>query len=507
MHFSIPSTQEFVSDGSGSSYTGFNIHINGSFHCCLRYKQLHSLHEQLKRSLPSIALPSFPPKKLLSLTPNQIEQRRLSLERYIQLVGQDPVLCRSELLRAFLLNAQQESSYTECSEVTLDVYLMNGYRISASVYTTDCTGKVLAKACALIDLPDERACYFALYLMRKEASGELTIVKRLMEFEAPYISAQRWDECKLVLRTGYWDPCYDLELMRDRIALNLLYIQALSDVERGWIATTRDLSEQLTNMQARGSKSEYLEIVRKLPLYGCLQFARATVDYPAPNTVATVVLGNKELNLLTAAGKEMQETKFKVTRIRCWRVTPIHINEEHSTAAVHTRQQQSSQQQQPSSQPQSATISLELSFEYLMAKNQLKWITIYSEQSMLMSVCLQSIVDELLNQKNGSDPAHLQNPQHVEYAPLSYIRRDGSNYCITDSSSTDTLCNLVNNDGTSNNGTSNQPAHQQQQHHASNNGSSFIRRKLKEFNTTVRFKNGKDSVQNEAFEWIGDDDL
>nr|XP_040235779.2 sorting nexin-17 [Anopheles coluzzii]XP_040235780.2 sorting nexin-17 [Anopheles coluzzii] len=503
MHFSIPSTQEFGSDGSGSSYTGFNIHINGSFHCCLRYKQLHSLQEQLKRSLPSIALPSFPPKKLLSLTPNQIEQRRLSLERYIQLVGQDPVLCRSELLRAFLLNAQQESSFTECSEVTLDVYLMNGYRISASVYTTDCTGKVLEKACALIDLPKDRACYFALYLMRKEASGALTIVKRLMEFEAPYISAKRWDDCKLVLRTGYWDACYDLELMRDRIALNLLYLQAMSDVERGWIVTTRDQSEQLTNMQARGSKSEYLDVVRKLPLYGCLQFPRACVDYPEPNTVATVVLGNKELNLLTYVGKEMQETKFKVTRIRCWRVTPIHINEDNqsSTGGGYGRQQQSSSHassQQKSSS--SSTISLELSFEYLMAKNQLKWITIYSEQSMLMSVCLQSIVDELLNQKNGSDPAHLQNPQHVEYAPLSYIRRDGSNHCITDSSSTDTLCNLVNNDSSSNNGTSTQQ-------HSTNNGSSFIRRKLKEFNTTVRFKNGKDSVQNEAFEWIGDDDL
>uniref|UniRef100_A0A182YK00 Uncharacterized protein n=1 Tax=Anopheles stephensi TaxID=30069 RepID=A0A182YK00_ANOST len=480
---------------------GFNIHINGSFHCCLRYKQLHSLHEQLKRSLPSIALPSFPPKKLLSLTPNQIEQRRLSLERYIQLVGQDPVLCRSELLRAFLLNAQQESSFTECSEVTLDVYLMNGYRISANVYTTDCTSKVLEKACALIDLPKDRACYFALYLMRKEASGELTIVKRLMDFEAPYISAKRWDECKLMLRTGYWDPCYDLELMRDRIALNLLYIQALSDVERGWILTTRDLSEQLTNMQARGSKSEYLDVVRKLPLYGCLQFPRAHVDFPEPNTLATVVLGNKELNLLTYVGKETQESKFKVTRIRCWRVTPIHINEEQQqSTAVNGRQQQSSQ---PAPSSHSSTISLELSFEYLMAKNQLKWITIYSEQSMLMSVCLQSIVDELLNQKNGSDPAHLQNPQHVEYAPLSYIRRDGSNHCITDSSSTDTLCNL--NDSSSNNGTSNQVTYQQ--HSTTNHGSSFIRRKLKEFNTTVRFKNGKDSVQNEAFEWIGDDDL
>lgn len=46
---------------------------------------------------------------------------------------------------------------------------------------------------------------------------------------------------------------------------------------------------------------------------------------------------------------------------------------------------------------------MELSFEYLMAKNSLQWITISSEQAMLMSVCLQSIVDELLNQKDGQD--------------------------------------------------------------------------------------------------------
>lgn len=46
---------------------------------------------------------------------------------------------------------------------------------------------------------------------------------------------------------------------------------------------------------------------------------------------------------------------------------------------------------------------MELSFEYLMAKNTLQWITIISEQAMLMSVCLQSIVDELLNQKDGNE--------------------------------------------------------------------------------------------------------
>lgn len=40
--------------------------------------------------------------------------------------------------------------------------------------------------------------------------------------------------------------------------------------------------------------------------------------------------------------------------------------------------------------------SLELSFEYLIARNELQWITIISEQAILMSVCLQAMIDELL---------------------------------------------------------------------------------------------------------------
>lgn len=40
--------------------------------------------------------------------------------------------------------------------------------------------------------------------------------------------------------------------------------------------------------------------------------------------------------------------------------------------------------------------NLELSFEYLIARNELQWITIVSEQAILMSVCLQAMIDELL---------------------------------------------------------------------------------------------------------------
>lgn len=64
---------------------GFNIHINGTFHACLRYSQLHSLHDQLRRALPNFMLPPFPKKKLFLLNTGQLEERRASLERYIQL--------------------------------------------------------------------------------------------------------------------------------------------------------------------------------------------------------------------------------------------------------------------------------------------------------------------------------------------------------------------------------------------------------------------------------------
>jgi len=49
-----------------------------------------------------------------------------------------------------------------------------------------------------------------------------------------------------------------------------------------------------------------------------------------------------------------------------------------------------------------ANPQLELSFQYLMTKDRLQWITISSQQAILMSVCLQSMVDELLLKKNGS---------------------------------------------------------------------------------------------------------
>lgn len=60
----------------------------------------------------------------------------------------------------------------------------------------------------------------------------------------------------LVFFFSYWDPRYDLQLMQDNIALNLLYIQTVSDIECDWIIATQDVKDQMASLQDRGNKKE-----------------------------------------------------------------------------------------------------------------------------------------------------------------------------------------------------------------------------------------------------------
>lgn len=254
-------------------------------------------------------------------------QSQLNLPLSPIAVGQDPTFSKSELLRSFLLTAQQESGAVQNTEVTFDVYLLNGHRIPVKCWATDCSSKLLELVCTDLALPRDFTYYFALYLLRKDEKGDVVITRRLMDFEAPFITQRSLGhDHKCVLRKCYWDAAYDQELMRDPVGLNLLYIQTVSDGER-WTTTTTSaqIREELASLQARGNKKEYLEIARHLPNYGALHFTGCTVDYPERNTDATVVIGNKEITFsLTAAAADQPETKFRVTRIRCWKITTIH---------------------------------------------------------------------------------------------------------------------------------------------------------------------------------------
>ncbi|XP_013176517.1 PREDICTED: sorting nexin-17 [Papilio xuthus] len=483
MHFSIPDVQQFRDD-NGITYTGYNIYIDGFFHCTTRYKQLLSLHEQLQAQNPYLKLPQFPPKKLF-LTNSQIEERRILLEKYIQLVGQNPILAYSDILTTFLFSAQQETHCVRVHEVDIEIFLMNGYRIPLSVSSTDASGAVLDIACNYINLSKDFVKFFSLYLFNWSCAKDgQPCLKKLEEYESPYISQKyvRPDD-KIVLRKSYWDPCYDMDVMSDRVSLDLLYLQTIQDIDLGWIVVNSQMRDILNSHESRKEKKEYIEVARSCRYYGRVPAGEAVTEAHHVTGAATsgagggpcrvrVSLASKELTL-TSVTQPVREQRYKVTRMRCWRITTLHTMEKpqsngHGSLLDDTNKH------------------FELSFEYLISKDNLEWITLRTEHAIFISVCLQSIVDELMRQKSGSGPAS----PRCKRGGLTYLRRDGSSQLITPSSSSDTLSSVNGDSMTS--------------------GSSreiFSVQKLTEKFASVSFKTGKDCVENNAFEAIGDEEL
>ncbi|XP_013776484.1 sorting nexin-17-like isoform X1 [Limulus polyphemus] len=474
MHFSIPDTLE-LKDSNGGTYMGYNIHINGAYHCTIRYKQLHSFNEQLKKEYKSVRLPQFPPKKLLPLSPPQLEERRILLEKYIQTLSQDPDIGDCNIFRGFLLSAQQETQNATQANIDLDVYTMNWHKVTVRVNTTDATDTVLLEIAKEINLHEELLCYFCLYLVKKDGT-DIKMERRLQNFEAPSLSlkAAGSSHC-IVIRKSYWDSSYDEDLYIDKVALNLLYVQAVSDVELGWVITNKQIRRQLATLQSKGSKQEYMQLVRTLKHYGYIQFEPCVCNYPEPNTQVIISAGGKELNFrISNVSNQVKEGSFRITRIRCWRILTSNADKQQENNCPH----------------------LEFSFEYLLNKDKLQWITIESDQAVLMSVCLQGMVEELLSKKNGVK-FKKQPEQGGRHCSWSYMKRDGSSYEISVSRSSSSE-GIVDNE---------------EEHSKRTNKTRDHVRKEKLYSAKQSGCSSSGSMspeslmENDVFEGIGDDDL
>uniref|UniRef100_A0A3P8ZJ57 Sorting nexin-17 n=1 Tax=Esox lucius TaxID=8010 RepID=A0A3P8ZJ57_ESOLU len=371
----------------------YNIHVNGVLHCRVRYSQLLGLHEQIKKEYGNNVVPAFPPKRIFTLTPAEVEQRREQLEKYMQAVRQDPILGASEMFNSFLRKAQQETQQIPTEEVPLEIYLSNGHKVKVNILTSDQTEDVLEAVALKLDLPDDLVGYFSLFLVREGVDGGLTFIRKLQEFELPYVSVTslRSSDFHIILRKSYWDTAYDSNVMENRVGLNLLYTQTVSDIERGWILVNKDQHRQLKSLQEKGSKKELIRLGQTLKYFGYIKFDPCITDFPEKGCHVIVSAGNNELNFhVKLPNEQMKEGSFKVTRMRCWRVT----------SSV-------------SRSPQNACdVKLELAFEYLMSKNRLQWVTITSPQAIMMSICLQSMVDELMVKKSGGSITKMLRKRH-----------------------------------------------------------------------------------------------
>lgn len=153
---------------------------------------------------------------------------------------------------------------------------------------------------------------------------------------------------------------------------------------------------------------QFLRLAQTLRHYGYLRFDACVADFPEKDCPVVVSAGNSELSLqLRLPGQQLREGSFRVTRMRCWRVTSSvswgrrekPSASEMGWAAVSQRAWQGGQNRLslipvslslsqvplPSGGTSSpgrgrGEVRLELAFEYLMSKDRLQWVTITSPQ-------------------------------------------------------------------------------------------------------------------------------
>ncbi|XP_045437312.1 sorting nexin-31 isoform X2 [Pipistrellus kuhlii] len=376
MHFCIPVSQQRP-DALGGRYTLYSVYLDGLLFCRVRYSQLHRWDEQLRRVFGN-CLPPFPPKYYLAMTTSMANERRDQLEHYLQNVTVDPNMLRSEVFVDFLKRVQLDTFSIAAKKAALDIFLPDERSIEVEILTSDTAERVLEVVSHKIGLCRELLGYFGLFLIQFCKEGKLSVMKKLADFELPYVSLQssELEDCKVGLRKWYMDPSLDSMLMDCRAAVNLIYLQAIQDIQRRWAKPTPAQRQKLEALQVEDKQAEFLELAREVRHYGYVQLDPCTCDYPEPGCGAVLSVGNNEISCcVTLPDSRTQQVVFQLSRVKCWQVTFL------GTLLDMDGPQRTLNQ------------NLELRFQY-SEDSRWQWFVLYTKQAFLLSSCLKKMISE-----------------------------------------------------------------------------------------------------------------
>ncbi|XP_029779252.1 sorting nexin-31 isoform X2 [Suricata suricatta] len=386
MHFCIPVSQQRP-DALGGRYVLYSVYLDGYLFCRVRYSQLHRWNEQLRRVFGN-CLPSFPPKYYLAMTTSMADDRRDQLEQYLQKVTMDPNMLRSDVFIDFLKLVQLDTFSITTKTASLDIFLPDGRNIQIEILTSDTAERVLEVVSHKIGLCQELLSYFGLFLIRFCKEGKLSVMKKLVDFELPYVSLRSAgvENCRVGLRKWYMDPSLDSMLMDCPAAVDLIHMQALQDIEQEWAKPTQAQRQKLEALQKENNQTKFLELSQEVRHYGCLQLDPCTCDYPEPGCGAVLSVGNDEIHCcLTLPDNQTQEIIFQMSRVKCWQVTFLGT-------LLDTDGPQRTLNQ-----------NLELRFQY-SEDSRWQWFVIYTKQAFLLSSCLKKMISEKMVKLAAGNP-------------------------------------------------------------------------------------------------------
>ncbi|KAK1173276.1 sorting nexin-31-like [Acipenser oxyrinchus oxyrinchus] len=374
MHFNIPVIEEQI-DKLGGRFVVYHVYLDGLLYCKMKYSDMHTWDEEL-RGVFGDCLPPFPPKYYLSMTETMEDERRLLLEQYLQKVSANASISKHEIY-TLLRKMQQETFKIPIQNCLLEVLLPDGDKVRTDILSSDPAERVLEIVFCKLQLPRQMLGYFNLFLVEGVSGGQYSVLKKLAPFELPYVTLKSMndEQCMIMIRKSYFDPEIDQIVMENSCGLNLLYLQAISDMELGCWAPTNEQLEKLRSLQETGQKKEFLEVAQQVKHYGFMQAEACICEHPEQNSPTVVRVGYEEINCCTQLlSNQAEETSFEISKVRCWSVRLLGTSTGN-----------------PSEEDD---IKLEFSFEYCYGNDTWKWITIHTHQAFLLSTFMHQIEAE-----------------------------------------------------------------------------------------------------------------
>ncbi|EGD83192.1 hypothetical protein PTSG_12085 [Salpingoeca rosetta] len=405
MHISVGGVEELTEvkpkRNVTERYVSYKIHINGTYHCSARYSQLAQLHEKLKREFGAGCLDKFPPKNFFYLKPDECHDRRFMLQKWLQKIAQQPRIVKGNTFQTFLLNAQKEVQKAEESWVQLEVYLVNGKKVSVDIMNIDQTDDVLETV---------RASRVHAFKCCSHCAG----TPCYQNTTTSDITPTHTQNTHTHIRTPPPPPhththTHVATILSHACAPRLRGLQTIAEMKNGHINPTDEDAEKLQDLRAQRDRKAFIELARKQPGYGYAFFGEVKCNWPENDSMVTVSLGSVPpapacMRLHDKVSGEDRD--FLVRRMRCWRT--------YSTED-----------------------GVELEFEYLVSTDdngdmKMKWIKLVSEATIHLAMCLQFLVEEMLRINKGDsirtpkDREGIFKPRRQTNAPpdLSFLTSD-----------------------------------------------------------------------------------
>uniref|UniRef100_A0A0K2TN54 Sorting nexin family member 27 [Ceratitis capitata] n=1 Tax=Lepeophtheirus salmonis TaxID=72036 RepID=A0A0K2TN54_LEPSM len=264
----------------------YNVYMAGRHLCSRRYSEFDTLHHNLRREFLGFHFPKLPGKWPFVLSDQQLDTRRRGLEQYLERVCAVRVIAESDLMQEFLTESDDQIGSTPM--VDIKVMLPTKEILTIKVMRNSNTNEVFRVVIEATGLKPENYGYFALFEI-----VEHNFERKVQPNEFPhslYIANYSTAAATcLVVRKWIFEPDTERSLGNDPVALNFLFMQAIEDVNRGYI-NTQDKLYQLKALQETNKKIEYLSLVRSMDGYGSVVFPHCPCDSKKEGHVIPIIV-------------------------------------------------------------------------------------------------------------------------------------------------------------------------------------------------------------------------